>query len=143
MSPVLALNGPEVVWSSLTPLLVLLGGAMMLLVVGSLTPTWPRRWYSSFTVLVALGTLGASVALWHRVDVDGESLLVGEAMHLDRIGVWVTITISVAVLLLALLSDDYLRREGLDGPDTGEQREQLQAKFFGRLRRQPQHRPAR
>jgi len=117
MNAVLALNGPEVVWSSLSPLLVLLGGAMVLLVVGALTPPWPRRCYSSFTALVALGTVGASVALWHRVDVDGESLLVGEAMHLDRVGVWVTITIGIAVLLLALLSDDYLRREGLDGPE--------------------------
>ena len=37
------LQGPSVDWFSLSPILTLLGGAMVLLVVAALTPTWPRH----------------------------------------------------------------------------------------------------
>ena len=43
------LQGPGVDWYALSPLLVLLGGAMVLLVVGALTPPWPKHWYALFT----------------------------------------------------------------------------------------------
>ena len=33
---------PSIDWFALTPLLVLLGGGLTLLVAGALTPTWPR-----------------------------------------------------------------------------------------------------
>jgi NADH-quinone oxidoreductase subunit N len=117
MGVLAAFEGPKVAWSSLSPLLVLLGGAMVLLVVSALTPTWPRRVYSSFTALVAVATFVTWLLMWHRVDVQGPVTLVGDAMHLDMMSVWVGITITVAVFLFALLSDDYLRREGIDGPE--------------------------
>ena len=117
MGVLAAFEGPKVAWSSLSPLLVLLGGAMVLLVVAALVPAWPRRLSSTFTALVAVATFITWLLMWHRVDVHGPVTLVGDAMHLDKMGVWVGITISVAVFLFALLSDDYLRREGIDGPE--------------------------
>ena len=66
---------------------------------------------------MAVATFITWLLMWHRVDVHGPVTLVGDAMHLDKMGVWVGITISVAVFLFALLSDDYLRREGIDGPE--------------------------
>lgn len=110
-------QGPKIDWFALSPLLVLLGGTMVLLVVASLTPTWPRRWYASFTAAVALASFVLCFALWHRIDVDGPSTLVGDAMHFDHMAIWVTVTISVAVFLASLVTDDYLRREGLEGPE--------------------------
>ena len=44
-------TGPEVTWFALSPLLVLVGAALFLLVVGALTPTWPRRLYATVTAL--------------------------------------------------------------------------------------------
>jgi len=111
------LVGPKVDWFALSPLLVLLGGAMVLLVVASLTPPWPKRLYATFTAAVAFAAFVLCFPLWHRIDVDGPSTLVGNAMHFDQMALWVTITISVAVFLGSLLTDDYLRREGIDGPE--------------------------
>lgn len=117
MGVLAAFEGPKVAWSSLSPLLVLLGGAMVLLVASALVPSWPRRLSSTFTALVAVGTFVTLLLMWHRVDIHGPVTLVGDAMHLDKMGVWVGITITVAVFLFALLSDDYLRREGIDGAE--------------------------
>ena len=111
------LNGPKVDWFALSPLLVLLGGAMVLLVVGALTKAWPKRGYALYTAAIALAAGVLAVVLWHRVDDKGEIRLVGDAIHLDKFGLWLTIAIAVAVLLGALLADDYLRREGIDGPE--------------------------
>ncbi len=111
------LQGPSVDWFSLSPLLVLLGGAMVLLVVGALTPQWPKRLYALCTAAVALTSGVLTVVLWHQVDREGATTLVGDAMHLDKFALWVTFTISVALLLAAFVTDGYLRREGLDGPE--------------------------
>jgi NADH-quinone oxidoreductase subunit N len=119
MGAVLAatLNGPKIDWFLLSPLLVLLGGAMVLLVVGALTPAWPKRGYALFTAAIAAAVGVLAIVLWHRVDDKGELRLVGDAMHLDKFGLWLTLAIAIAVLLGAFLSDDYLRREGIDGPE--------------------------
>lgn len=111
------LKGPDISWFALSPLLVLLGGAMVLLVVGSLTPQWPKRLYASFSGVVALATFALAFPLWHRIDVEGPSTLVGNAMSFDKMYVWVVVAMAVALFLASLVTDDYLRREGLDGPE--------------------------
>ena len=111
------LQGPKVDWFALSPLLVLLGGAMVLLVVAALTPPWPKRWYAVFTTNVAAAAVGLEVVLWHRVDDKGPTTLVGDVLHLDKVGLWIAITICVGVFLAAMVTDDYLRREGLEGPE--------------------------
>jgi NADH-quinone oxidoreductase subunit N len=111
------LQGPKVDWFALSPLLILLGGAMVLLVVGALTPAWPKRGYALFTAAIAVAGGVFGVLLWRRIDDKGPLKLVGNALSLDKVAVWLTITICVGVFLAALVSDDYLRREGLDGPE--------------------------
>ena len=111
------LQGPKVAWFELSPLLALLGGAMVLLVVSALTGAWPKRAYALFTAAIAAATVVLEIVLWHRIDDKGPQMLVGNAIQLDKFGVYLAITICIGVLLVALVTDDYLRREGLDGPE--------------------------
>jgi NADH-quinone oxidoreductase subunit N len=110
-------SGPEVDWFALSPLLVLVGAALFLLLVGAMTPTWPRGLYAAATATAA-GTAGVlAMVLWDDVTDKGPSTLVGGALSFDAFAEFVTITICAALVLVALTSDDYFRREGLDGPE--------------------------
>jgi NADH-quinone oxidoreductase subunit N len=111
------LVGPSVNWFALSPILVLLGAAMALLVVGALAPRWPRHVFASFTVAAGLATMILCFFLWDDITDDGASTLVGGALRFDVFSMLITITIAGAIVLVALVTDDYLRREDLEGPE--------------------------
>jgi NADH-quinone oxidoreductase subunit N len=58
-----------------------------------------------------------SFVLWHKITHGGASVLIGGALRFDVFSMFVTITIAAGVVLVALVTDDYLRREDLDGPE--------------------------
>ncbi len=62
---------PSIDWFALTPLLVLLGGGLTLLVAGALTPTWPRGCYATFTALVAGAAGGLAMFQWDDITDEG------------------------------------------------------------------------
>ncbi len=111
------LAGPSIGWLTLSPLLVLLGGTCVLMLFGSLLPNWPKGWYSGVTVATSLLTFGALVFDWHRVGIDGSQSLVSGALTFDNFSLLASFAIVGAVALVSLLTDDYLRREGYDGPE--------------------------
>lgn len=111
------LHGPAIDWFALSPMLVLLGAALVLVVVASLTPRWPRHLYALFTASAAAAGIVLAIVLWHRITRDGSKTLVGGAVIFDTFSMWMTISICAAVLLASLVTDDYLRREGLEGPE--------------------------
>ena len=111
------LHGPPVEWFALMPMIVLLGGGLLLLVVGSLTPQWPRGLYAYLSAATALTALVMCCFLWHRVGIDGPHTIVGGALDLDHFTVFVTMAICGAVVLASLVTADYLRREDMDGPE--------------------------
>ena len=108
-------EGPAIEWFALSPLLVLVGGALALLLVGSLTPQWPRGGYA----LAASTTLGASIVLsgflW--VDTAEPRLLIGDSLLLDRYALFALVAMMVATLMSVLTTNDYLEREGADAPE--------------------------
>ncbi len=109
--------GPDVAWFSLSPLLVLVGTALFLLVAGALTPRWPRGLYAGVTGAAAIAAGVLSMVLWDDI-TDGEpGTLVGDALAFDTFAQFITIVICVTLLLVALVTDDYLRREDYDGPE--------------------------
>jgi len=110
-------DGPAVSWFSLSPMLVLVGASLVLLVVGALTPRWPRGAYAFVSASAAGAALVLSMFLWDDITDDGPTTLVGEALAFDTFAMFVTITICAGVLLVSLVADDYLRREDLDGPE--------------------------
>ena len=78
-------QGPDVGWFALSPLIVLVATALLLLLVGAMTPTWPKGLYALVTA-VAAGAAGAlSMVLWDDVADNGTSTLVGGALALDHV----------------------------------------------------------
>ncbi len=115
---------PEVAWSGLMPLLVLAGAAICLLTLMSLARDALPRWFAStFTALAGVATVVAAIPLWVRVqdrlptgELDSFSTL-DSTYGVDGFSVFLTMLIAAVVVLIALLADDYLEREGLDGPE--------------------------
>jgi NADH-quinone oxidoreductase subunit N len=114
------IEGVDVTWAAVAPVLALVGGALLLLAADSLSARKPlRSVYALFTTLTAAGAIALAIPLWHRVqDPDrGPFSTVGEAVGVDGFSVFATITIAAAVILGALLLDGWLRREGMEGAE--------------------------
>ena len=109
--------GPEVQWFALSPMLVLLGGALFMMLAGALTPTWPKGLYAAVSATIA-GTAGAlAMVQWDDITDNGPVTLVGGAIAFDTFAMFMTITICSGVLLVSLLTDDFLRGTPNDGPE--------------------------
>jgi NADH-quinone oxidoreductase subunit N len=110
-------TGPAIAWFDLSPLLILLGGGLILLVLGALTPRWPRGLYAAVSALVAGAAMVMCFVLWDDITDEGARTLVKGAIAFDGFAMFATIAICAAVLLTSFITDDYLRREDLDGPE--------------------------
>lgn len=109
---------PGVDWAALAPVLVLVGAALVLMLLATFVRRGlPSALYTVVTAAAALGTIGAAVPLWRRVqDADrGPSVSLEGAVLVDGFAVFMIVVTALAVLLAALLLDGYLRREGLEG----------------------------
>jgi NADH-quinone oxidoreductase subunit N len=108
---------PPVDWSGISPLLVLFGGATVLMVLSGLLRKEPFRGaWALLTVLVGLGTVVAAVLLWPDVTGDGQPrVILARALYIDGFSVFLTVVIAVAVIFAALFTEGYQRREGLEG----------------------------
>lgn len=108
---------PDIEWYHLSPIITLVGGAMFLLVVGALTPTWPRNLYAAVTAVTVSAAGLLAFFHWRTIDDDGPSTLVSRALAFDTFAQYLTITVCVATLLVALVTADELHRTGRDGPE--------------------------
>jgi NADH-quinone oxidoreductase subunit N len=112
------IDTPRVDWAGEGPLLVLVGAALALMLVSAFVRR--RRitvWYTVVTCLAGVGAVVASVPLWREVqDPDrGPFSTLGGAFGVDGFSLFMTVVIALALILAALFTDDYLRREGLEG----------------------------
>jgi NADH-quinone oxidoreductase subunit N len=121
---------PTIEWAALWPVVILALGAVLLLTFSSLVKAKPIKGvYAVYTVVVAGAAMAAAVLSWARVQswtsvgtvtIDppyGPYSTAAGAIGVDGFGIFVTLVICVATILGALLADDYLRREGLEGPE--------------------------
>jgi NADH-quinone oxidoreductase subunit N len=117
---IVRIDTPGIAWAALAPILILIGGAMLLLIVDALSLRRPAAGVRSlYTVVVAGASIVSSVPLWQEVrDPErGPYGVVKGALGIDGFSVFFFVVLAAAVLLAALLADGYLRREGLDGPE--------------------------
>jgi NADH-quinone oxidoreductase subunit N len=112
---------PEVAWVALGPVLVLVGGALLLLLVNSLARRDPLPGTNALvTVVTAAGAMAVAIPLWNRVmdDQRGPFSTLAGAVGVDGFSVFFTFVIGASVILAALFSDGYLRREAVHGPES-------------------------
>ena len=109
--------GPSVDWFALSPHLVLVGGALFLMVVGALTPAWPRNLMSLTTVGFTVAAAVLSVFIWNDIGSEGPSAIVGGVLAVDRLSLFLTFAVLAATALVALMSDAELRGTDNDGPE--------------------------
>ena len=108
---------PSIDWFALTPLLVLLGGGLVLLVGGALdtdVAAWLLRGVHRARRRRRRRAGDVPVGRHHR---RGASTIVSRALAFDTLAEFLTITICVAVILVSLVTGDELRRAGIDGPE--------------------------
>ncbi len=110
---------PEVPWSLLWPFLFMAIGAVILVTLTSLAPILRERSFPAFyTAAMAVGSAVSLYWIWNRVEEAGGAIMVLDgAMSIDYFTLFIAAIISVSVFFSALFLDDYLRREGLDGPE--------------------------
>ncbi len=113
-----ALPAPSIDWWALVPQMILLGAALKILLVSSLSPRPIPRWLSTATsVLAGIASFVVAIFLWYDVRDDGPRSTIAEAFGVDGFSIFFTILISIAVVATALLSDAYVEREGIDAPE--------------------------
>ena len=73
---------------------------------------------AALTVMIGLTSLAATWGVWtDRYEVDGAFGLVGDQLGADGFSLVITGVIAGAIVLVALLLDDYLEREGMAGAE--------------------------
>src|SRR5690606_24526938 len=115
-----AIAGVEVAWSALAPLLVLVGGALVLMVADALSSRRPINGsYALVTTVIAGGAIVTALPLWDRVqdETQGPFSTLGSVFGVDGFSVFTTIVLCAAVILGALSLDAWLRREGMDSAE--------------------------
>jgi NADH-quinone oxidoreductase subunit N len=107
----------DVAWSAVAPLLVLIGGALLLLAADALKRRTPLKGsYALVTTVIAGGAIVLALPLWDRVQdpAEGPFSTLGGAFGVDGFSVFATIVICAAVILGGLSLDGWLRREEME-----------------------------
>jgi NADH-quinone oxidoreductase subunit N len=109
---------PHVDYLSILPMLIMVGGGLLLMVVSSLFRKILGVGAGTLVAVVtSAAALVASLFQWDHVMTHGPSVTIAGAIAYDGFDVFIQITVSIAMLLTGLIGDGYLRREGVEGPE--------------------------
>ena len=117
MTGLLAFTEPDIAFTDVLPLLIWLGTACAALLLGSLVPRWPRGTWAAVTAASSVAVVVQQIIKWQDVGREGTATALAGAVSVDRFAVFGTIIVAVALGLVALVTHEYLVREGNDGPE--------------------------
>ncbi|MEY3700685.1 MAG: NADH-quinone oxidoreductase subunit, partial [Actinomycetota bacterium] len=109
--------GPAIDWMKISPLLVMLGGVLLLILGGSLTPQWKKGAYGIVGALTAAGAAVLTAMLWRDLGNGEPTTLIANALTYSKFSLFATFTIAVGTLLAIFVTSGFLVREGEDGPE--------------------------
>lgn len=111
-------EAPSIDWWALTPQMILIGAALSIMLITSLSPKPVPGWVSTFiTVSAAIAAGVVAWWLWNDVLDDGPSSTVAGAFGVDGFSLFFTILTMMAVVGTALVGDAYVEREGMAAPE--------------------------
>jgi NADH-quinone oxidoreductase subunit N len=109
-----SLTLPAVDWTSVAPILVLVVGAFLLLIAGSLLrDRLPRPFMVVGAVATSVLAGLMTIPLWDRINDGRAASTLAGAVNVDGFSVLMTLAICAAVVLASLMADDYLRKENI------------------------------
>ncbi len=109
---------PPIRYLAIMPPIIMIGGAVLLLAVASLVRRPLRVKVATVaTVIISGSSLGIALWQWSDVSEHGPHTYIANAVVMDGFSVLITILVSIAMLLSALVADGYLEREGQHGAE--------------------------
>lgn len=109
---------PTIDYLAILPVLILIGGAVIIMAVTALIPGGLRRDAASgMTVATAFAALIAAFVQWHRVMVQGTTTTIAHAIVMDGFSVFMAIVVASCVILASLIGHDYLKRENISSTE--------------------------
>jgi len=112
------LDLPSVEYSRFLPILILIGGALGIMVVGAVVGRRvPEALWTTLSVATAAAGGIAAAWLWNDIQQHGPGTAVSGALRIDGFAVWFALLICSAVALFSLMADGYVQRERLGGPE--------------------------
>ena len=109
----------EVSYKSIMPLLLLFGGALVVLVVTAVLPKrrYPGLW-AGLTVLAGVATIVDGLVQWENLNkTSNVAVTLANQIIYDKFSAFFAILFGSTTVLGAMISDSYLTRENLDGPE--------------------------
>ena len=109
--------GPAIDWFKVSPFLFMLGGVLLLILAGSLTPQWKSGAYGIVGALTAAGSAVCTAMLWRDLGDGKPTSLLANSLSFSKFSLFATFSIAIATLLAILVASGFLVREGEDGPE--------------------------
>jgi NADH-quinone oxidoreductase subunit N len=106
-------------YRAILPLLLLFGGALVVLLLVAVLPRRRYPWlWAGVTVLTGLATIIDGLVQWANLDKSANvSITLAGQIIYDHFSAFFVILFGSATVLGALITDGYLNRENLDGPE--------------------------
>jgi NADH-quinone oxidoreductase subunit N len=106
-------------YAALVPLFVLGGFTLAALLLAAMLPKRQYPWlWPGITVAAGLGTVADGIDQWVKLTgYSGAPITMADQIFYDHMGAFFAILFGCATVIGALMSESYLTREGLDGPE--------------------------
>ncbi len=113
-----AFTSPTIDWWALTPQIILLAVALVVLLITSLVRRpIPAAFSTIATVTAGAATFVVGLVLWFDVRFDGARSTLNGAFGVDGFSLFFTVLTSLGVIATALVAHDYVKRHSLAAPE--------------------------